>query len=236
MRNPLKLIHRNGNTLRLRSIEISVKSGVLLALSLDKFSDPAHWSLHFAVLGLSVYITLPFPVRKETEDILDRWGFSIYREEAMHLEWGPKRKKILWYPWKRQRRNEWHRGVDGAWFIREKTGYKTPHPWTPWYEDPKVLLQKLEYRYVLDSGEVQVRTATIAETRSEWAWGCLRKTKINWPWPLMKVSRYIEVHFSDEVGERSGSWKGGCIGCGYQVLDGETPEQALRRMERERKF
>jgi hypothetical protein len=44
------------------------------------------------------------------------------------------------------------------------------------------------------------------------------------------------VVFSAEVGERSGSWKGGCIGCGYDLLPDELPEECLRRMERDRKF
>jgi len=44
------------------------------------------------------------------------------------------------------------------------------------------------------------------------------------------------VKFSDEVGERTGSWKGGVIGTGSEMRPGESPEQCLRRMERERKF
>lgn len=50
------------------------------------------------------------------------------------------------------------------------------------------------------------------------------------------MSRSIDVEFNAEVGERTGSWKGGCIGCGYQMNPNETPLQALRRMEAERKF
>ena len=46
----------------------------------------------------------------------------------------------------------------------------------------------------------------------------------------------MSVNFSDEVGERSGSWKGGTLGCGYDLLKNETMEQCLRRMEKERKF
>jgi hypothetical protein len=44
------------------------------------------------------------------------------------------------------------------------------------------------------------------------------------------------VEFDREVGERSGTWKGGCIGCGYKMLPGETIAQAIRRMEAERVF
>ena len=39
-----------------------------------------------------------------------------------------------------------------------------------------------------------------------------------------------------EVGKKKGSWKGGCIGCSYDSKPGETPEECLKRMEKERKF
>lgn len=83
------------------------------------------------------------------------------------------------------------------------------------------------YRYNLRSGEVQERTATIKPERRIW-------TR---PWlPYKKERRYIDVEFSAEVGERSGSWKGGCTGCSYEMLPTDTPLTALRRMETERKF
>ena len=87
------------------------------------------------------------------------------------------------------------------------------------------------YHYVLKSGEVQARTATISKRRHRLARKWLHR--IGWPkW----VKESIDIEFSDEIGERSGSWKGGCIGCSYDLLDGETMLDALRRMERERKF
>ena len=46
----------------------------------------------------------------------------------------------------------------------------------------------------------------------------------------------IDVQFDGEVGERSGSWKGGTVGCGYDKLPHESIEQCLRRMEKEREF
>ena len=88
-------------------------------------------------------------------------------------------------------------------------------------------LERHPYRYILRNGTVQERTAAIyAEERHYWR-----------PWfPSRKTVRSIDVQFSDEVGERTGSWKGGTIGCGYEMKPGETPLQTLRRMERERKF
>ena len=87
------------------------------------------------------------------------------------------------------------------------------------------------YTYVLKNGTVQKRTATVSVERRAW-----RPRAFQWT-PLFEKSRTsIDVTFDDEVGEKSGSWKGGCIGCGYEMEARETAEQCLRRMERERKF
>lgn len=102
-------------------------------------------------------------------------------------------------------------------------------PWGWRHREHKILSEPEThpYSYTLRSGEVQQRTATIKAESRLW----MR------PWlPWRRLSRYIDVTFSEEVGERSGSWKGGCIGCGYEMLATETPLQALQRMERERKF
>lgn len=46
----------------------------------------------------------------------------------------------------------------------------------------------------------------------------------------------IDIRFSAEVGSRAGSWKGGTIGCSYEMNPGETPEHTLRRMQAVRRF
>ncbi len=102
------------------------------------------------------------------------------------------------------------------------------------YEDRKTaeesVSEEYEYTYTLKNGEVQERVATVHVDRMTW--------RMRW-WPLLpfkKVRTSIYVSFDDEVGERSGSWKGGTIGCGYDMHPGETPMECVRRMERERKF
>lgn len=102
-------------------------------------------------------------------------------------------------------------------------------PWQWRHREHKVLTQPEAhpYTYTLRSGEEQRRTATIQVETRLW-------TR---PWlPHTRLSRSIDVTFDGEVGERSGSWKGGVIGCGYEMLVGERPVDTLRRMERERKF
>ena len=102
-------------------------------------------------------------------------------------------------------------------------------PWQWRHREHKILTEpeSSSYRYMLRSGKVQECTATIKVESRLW----MR------PWfPFRRLSRYIDVCFSDEVGEQSGSWKGGTIGCSYTMRIGETPLDTLRRMERERVF
>ena len=88
--------------------------------------------------------------------------------------------------------------------------------------------QVFDYTYVLKRGEVQKRKATVHVDRLTWG----RK----WARWLKMVRTSINISFDEEVGERTGSWKGGTTGCSWVLKSYETPEQALRRMERERKF
>jgi hypothetical protein len=55
------------------------------------------------------------------------------------------------------------------------------------------------------------------------------------PFPR-RIYQGISVEFDGEVGERTGSWKGGTIGCGYELRPNESPYACLERMMRERKF
>lgn len=117
------------------------------------------------------------------------------------------------------------RMADGSWALVPRWKLGEPHV------DPEPEKLDFPYRYILKNGTVQDRTATVSVERRAWRPRCLRWTS------LFEDGRTsINVAFNDEVGERSGSWKGGTIGCGYELLPGETPEQSLRRMEAERKF
>lgn len=88
-----------------------------------------------------------------------------------------------------------------------------------------------DYTYVLNNGTVQNRKATISVEEMEWRWYWFLRFSLT-----QKIKRTIKIDFYDEVGERTGSWKGGAVGCGYDLLPNETPLECLRRMERERKF
>lgn len=102
------------------------------------------------------------------------------------------------------------------------------------YEDRKKaqasVSETYDYTYTLKNGTIQNRKATVFVERMTW--------RARW-WPIIprqQVCTSIDVVFDDEVGEGAGSWKGGTVRCGYNMLPRETPLETLRRMERERQF
>lgn len=200
-----------------------ISGGFGLALGLCLFSED-RFSLHIRLGWPNVYLKLPFLSRWawEPRDTMEQWGFLFF-ERAVHLHWGP-RTKILHMPW------DWQHVRHEVFLEDGRKVAPTPSCYEPPYPDGRYV-QSWPYRYVLRSGEVQERTATIYGEEREWRWRWFQ-----WlPWPR-KIRRCISITFSDEVGERSGSWKGGYIGCGYEWRKNESMFDSLCRMERERKF
>lgn len=82
--------------------------------------------------------------------------------------------------------------------------------------------------YRLKNGDMQYSMATVHRER-------MLYRIVGRPFKRI-IHDSIDVSFSDEIGERAGSWKGGVIGCGYECLPGETMGDTLYRMMREKKF
>jgi hypothetical protein len=168
----------------------------------------------------------------------DSYGVAIHKD-AFWWYWGDV--KILHWPWDWTHFRTSHLNADGSWKheCKRRGQQLSPNaclqePKHAFYnrnEDKDLFRETHPYHYMLDNGEVQHVQATISVSEMEW-----RLRKATWfPW-IRKLHRSIEVSFSDEVGERAGSWKGGCVGCGYEMLPYEEPKQTLRRMQRERRF
>lgn len=202
---------------RFRWGEVAWRSGFALKLCL--FEEGYSLNIHPGFGGW--FIKLPVEPAREPDEMMESWGFSLY-SDYLHLHWG-KHSKLFSTPW------NWGSCVrhevlrpDGTWA-----------PYRPEWrgEEDGRAVEVHPYRYLLRSGEVQERTATIYVSEMEWRWHWLKWS----PWPR-KISRCINVEFSDEVGERSGSWKGGTTGCGYEMRRHETALETLRRMQSERRF
>lgn len=190
--------------------------------------------INIDLIFFSLTLILPFRNSWTDECIPPKWGISyhgnmfwIYRGGKGNMKGGNKWWTIE-MPWN----YDWIRTSvlcrNGLW-EHETPGYSKNF----WDDKWKNIIKYdvYPYTYILKSGKIQNRTAIVRIEEREWRWHWFK-----WlPYPK-KISRTISVDFSDEVGEETGSWKGGCISCSYEMLKGETPEQTLRRMEKERKF
>lgn len=163
------------------------------------------------------------------DDMWESMGFSFDRDfgDSIHFNWR-SHTYIFHLPWHWEQVRHDVQLDDGSW-----------GPWlAEWHTDAEGNAlndgrhkEKHPYRYLLRSGEVQERNATIYVERRErrWRW-------FQWlPFPR-RMTHAISVAFDAEVGERTGSWKGGCVGCSWEMRIDETPREALKRMEWERKF
>lgn len=201
--------------------------------------------IHLHLLFINLFIRIRAfqrePAEENRYDEDKDYGFS-YHGKGLWFKWGHKRPPnqgdathkqgrywVLWMPWgyKSAFKQDYFNWEGKFMFTLQPC--HLPHKL---YDAEKVLRKVLSrtfpYKYTLLSGVVQERTATIYATMMYWR---MR----GFPFIVMK-RKSIEIEFNDEVGERSGSWKGGCMACGYAMKKGETPEETLKRMERERKF
>lgn len=167
-------------------------------------------------------IKLPFHVKNYQESCeWDQYGIQFF-EDIVWLRTG-KGTKTWYLPWK-------HWVFEGHWIANKEGDWrhiaKSEHSWE--VKEIEGHCETHDYIYTLKSGEVQKRKAKCYLEKRQWH----RK----W-FPFVKMERVcIDVEFDGEVGERSGSWKGGTIGCSYDKNPTEGIEQCLRRMEAEREF
>jgi hypothetical protein len=175
--------------------------------------------LNLSFWRLSVWLPMGFSKRQVKPFEGPRWGFSASGEFGLVFYCGQRRKSFDW-PWDLHTLAYETQLVDGSWAKQNSRD-----------AEAKAATEKHAYTYTLRSGEVQHRTATISRQRHIITWRAFKAIgKPRW------IKEGIDIEFDGEVGERSGSWKGGCLGCSYDLRPGETMEQALRRMEAERKF
>jgi len=180
--------------------------------------------LHVGLGLVQFFLQLPLPLKEPAYGIgSEHWGFSAYPDDdSVHFNWGDHCKVVHW-PWSWTHHSTEHRLADGSWWREPK-----PRRIGTVVCMPDIETHALPYRYVLENGTEQNVTATVTVGRMTW--------RRRWlPW-LKKSRTSIAVNFDGEVGEGVHDWKGGTIGCGYDMRPGETAEDSLRRMERDRTF
>ena len=197
-----------------------------LALSLSSFAEG--WSLHIHPLFGSWYIKLPrvLPHKGPKDGGVDTWGFTSWWDTdlqgVIQLSWGPERSFSLEPFWRWQGHCRELLLKDGTWHREDLRGDVSPET---------LYSETFPYRYCTSNYEIQTVQATVTVDRST----IRRRFLSRWPY-FEKTQTWINIKFDDEVGERRGSWKGGVLGCSYEMRDCESPRETLLRMERTRKF
>ena len=185
--------------------------------------------IHLELLWISLYLHLP--IYSNIDDCeYPEFGF-YYHLNSLVLCWNMK-NKFIHMPWT----YEWVRTSkllkDGSWLHETKKQRRDWSEATYNWEKENTWQETHHYPYVMDNGKIQDDIdATIRVEEREWRQKWLMWTKIG-----RKVSKDIAIEFSNEVGNQRGSWKGGTLGCSYQMKKDETPVQTLKRMQRERSF
>ena len=196
---------------------LEITKGFNFCYKVSQYHD--RYSLIISLIYLTFYFSLPnlgYDFNKWDRS----WGIS-YHGRSVWFNWGEKSKSV-YMPWSWEHVRFEVMFPDGS--MRDASG-------THGDTSDGRLVEIHPYRYVLKSGEIQNRQATVYVEEREWRWQWFK-----WlPYPRM-ISRCISVEFDGEVGEGAGSWKGGTIGCGYEMLPNETMGETLKRMESERKF
>lgn len=203
--------------------EISFRWGFSLGYGI--YHDSANFNIHVGPFNLFLKAPMLIKQRDGKEDWMASFGFSIHPND-IHLNWRTK-CKIIHFPWSPEFYKRWELVSGDMWNKENKFWIEVPQPLSHGRFADK---ETHDYTYVLRSGEVQKRKAEVYVDRMEW--------RMLWfPWlPIGKIRESINISFDGEVGEGTGSWKGGTTGCGYTLKKGETAVQCLRRMESERKF
>ena len=168
-----------------------------------------------------IYIPMPWALSHHRSSRLRADGTWYHEYERDRL--GVHRARLA-------RRNRW-RALVGLPAVQDPRAGETWHSVDERRHSQDLLTETHPYTYLMKSGVVQERVATITVSEGEW-----RRRWLTWTPLLALVRKSIDVQFSEGVGERVDSWKGGCIGCSYEMRPGEAPLDTLRRMERDRKF
>lgn len=188
--------------------------------------------INLDLIFFSLALILPFRNKWTDECAPPKWGISIHGNTFWIYKGGKGNMKggNKWWTWDIPfLTKDWVRTSillkDGTWEHETKGNRKS------FYEKEwKDKQMSWAYDYT-DSYDGEVIPTTIYVNEREW-----RPKWLKWTSLFAKKRRDIDIHFSKEVGREKGSWKGGVLGCGCELLKNEQPLDCLKRMEKERKF
>lgn len=159
------------------------------------------------------------------------YGFIFTGDGSLHTYFGPdtgdsstSQNRVFFLPWR-----QW-KYVRCSFYDK-----KGKHFWTEWAGDKtawnakqavKQALSKVYFQIEDYDGEIITATTYIEER--EWQFGTGVFSWLSWL-ARPKIRRSLSIDFSAEVGKEKGSWKGGTLGHGIEMLPNENHEAAFKR-------
>ncbi len=196
--------------------------------------DPENFIL-IVLLGWALRIQIPALIKPfgKYKEHRREYGVSLCKESGkcynfLTIRYGPQTNDGLttkswsyFLPWteKRHVRTSLY-DPDGSHFYDEIKG-----KWDEFYQK-KQECPSSKFEFKDYDGEIIEATCIIEER--EWHHG---EGWFKWMHLFIKpvVRRSLDIKFNKEVGREKGSWKGGTIGHGIDMMPGESPENSFRR-------
>lgn len=210
------------------------RAGLELVLNRGTYFDQ-RYAINITLGWGKFMFYLPFKTKLEEGCDMPRYGFAIHNDTFWMYKGGDYENGLCHNQWWTWDLPFFSYTFDGHWiqnknreWVQMENRYRDGFPDAYEFRKSGAYVEVLPYTYFLKNGKIQIRTATCTIEKRKWH----RK----WFPFFTKHSQVIDIEFNDEVGERSGSWKGGTIGCSYEMLPDDTIATCLRRMESEREF
>jgi len=161
------------------------------------------------------------------------YGFT-YSEKSLHVHYGaqtdcwPRAKSkvffIPWLSWRHVRTS--HYNHKGEHYHTEPKGVKWGSPERQTSEDIIKQCPVIKFAFTDYDGQQIIATTSIVEREYRLGEGYFKWLSV---FAKSKIHRSLSIEFSAEVGREKGSWKGGTLGHGIEMLKGELHEQAFKR-------
>jgi hypothetical protein len=179
------------------------------AATVERMGRNWYWDEHPREYGFSV-----------SEGFLQVFLGRQTHDSATEQSWC---KFLPWTQWRFVRHSFY--GLDGYHFWTAPKGM-------PWSEGRKIEEMCPSVSFEFEDFDYERITASTKIEEREWLFG---EGWFKWLslFRKPKVRRSLAIEFSKETGKRKGSWKGGTLGHGIEMLPGELHEAAFKRYCRE---
>ena len=174
-------------------------------------SGPGYWDEHARKYGFGLSL----------DGFVQVWHGAQTHDSTTDKVWCTH---LPWTQWRHVRTSYY--GLNGEHFWTEPKHVRG-QPW-----DHQAVWDKRDecptVKFLIEDYDGEKITATTRIEEREWLLGEKWCKWLSW-FTKPRIRRSLDIAFSAEVGTEKGSWKGGLMGTGIEMLPGELHEQAFRR-------